>query len=85
MDLALKRIEWYLKKKNDRNYNFKDYAFLFNQDITKFDVVAFYLLCQAMGIRFGSNSRESRLMIESQGKLIEDRLFYNERKERDNK
>ena len=47
VDLALKRIEWYAKKKNDRNFDHKQYDFLFNPEISKFDVIAFYLLCQA--------------------------------------
>lgn len=84
LDLAVKRVEWYLKKKNDRNFNYKKYAFLFNQEITGFDVVAFYLLSQAIGVKFGPNSRESRVMIESQGSLMESRLgdlSRNDRKE----
>ncbi len=73
-DLALKRIEWYAKKKNDRNFDHKQYDFLFNPDINKFDVIAFFLLCQAIGVKYGPNSRESRVLVESQGKLIENRL-----------
>ena len=74
LDLAIKRIEWYAKKKNDRNFDYKQYDFLFNPDIEKFDVIAFYLLCQAVGVKHGPNSRESRTIVESQGKLIENRL-----------
>ena len=74
LDLAIKRIEWYAKKKNDRNFDYKQYDFLFNPDIDKFDVIAYYLLCQAVGVKYGPNSRESRTMVESQGKLIENRL-----------
>ncbi len=74
LDLALKRIEWYVKKKNDRNFDYKQYDFLFNPEIFKFDVIAFYLLCQAVGVKYGPNSRESRVMVESQGKIIENRL-----------
>ena len=73
-NLALKRIEWYAKKKNDRNFDYKQYDFLFNPDINKFDVIAFFLLCQAVGVKYGPNSRESRVLVESQGKLIENRL-----------
>ena len=74
LDLAIKRIEWYAKKKNDRNFDYKQYDFLFNPDIEKFDVIAFYLLCQAVGVKHGPNSRESRTIVESQGKIIENRL-----------
>lgn len=74
LDLAIKRFEWYLKKKNDRNFNYKQYVFLFNEEIAKFDVIAFYLLCQAVGVKFGPNSREGRFMVEAQGKLMESRL-----------
>lgn len=74
VDLALKRLEWYIKKKNDRNFDYKAYSYLFNYELTRFDVVAFYLLAQAVGVRFGPNSRESRAMVESQGKLMESRL-----------
>ncbi len=74
LDLALKRLEWYIKKRNDPNFNYNKYSFLFNYEIIKFDVVSFYLLCQAVGVKFGPNSRESRAMVESQGKLMESRL-----------
>lgn len=82
-DFAIKRIEWYTKKRNRRNY--REYVYLFDKEIAnkilKFDVIAFYLLCQAIGVKFGPNSRESRFMIESQGKLVEDRLYYTIREE----
>jgi DNA primase large subunit len=74
IDLALRRIEWYIKKKNDKKFNYKKYTFLLNDNILQFDVIAFYLLCQAIAIKFGPNSRESRVMVESQGELIENRL-----------
>ncbi|HMK54643.1 MAG TPA: DNA primase [Methanobacteriaceae archaeon] len=74
LELALKRLEWYIKKRNDRKFNYKKYAFLFNPLIEPFDLISFYLLAQAVGVKFGANSRESRLMVESQGSLIENRL-----------
>ena len=74
VELAIKRMEWYIKKKNDKNYNYKDYAFLFNREITRFDVVAFFILAQAIGIKFNSNSRESKLFVDLQGNIIEERL-----------
>ena len=82
VDLAIKRIEWYAKKKNDRNFDHKQYDFLFNTEIVKFDVIAFYLLCQAVGVKYGPNSRESRVIVESQGKLIEYRLGKLSKNER---
>jgi DNA primase large subunit len=74
LDLAIKRIEWYIKKKNDRNFDNNQYEFLFNPEIYKYDVIAFYLLCQSVGVKYGPNSRESRMLVESQGKIIEYRL-----------
>lgn len=82
--LALKRIEWYIKKKNNPDFNYKKYSYLYNPKITRFDVIAFYLLTQAISVKFGPNSRESRVMVESQGKLMESRLgelLMNEKKE----
>lgn len=74
IDLAIKRIEWYVKKKNDRNFDNNKYEFLFNPEIYKFDIISYYLLCQAVGAKYGSNSRESRVLVESQGKIMEYRL-----------
>ncbi len=53
LDLALKRLEWYVTKKNDRNFDHRKYEFLFNTEIERFDVIAFYLLCQAVGVKYG--------------------------------
>lgn len=80
-DLVIKRVEWYIKRKNNSKDIKNKYTFLFHPDITKFDVIAFYILCQAIGIKYGSNSRESRAIVELQGELIENRL--NELQERD--
>lgn len=73
-ELALKRIEWYIKKRNNPDFDYKKYSYLYNHKITRFDVIAFYLLTQAISVKFGPNSRESRVMVESQGKLMESRL-----------
>jgi len=84
IDLALNRLEWYVKKRNDPDFDYRKYAYLLDPKITKFDVIAFYLLSQAIGVKFGPNSRESRVMVESQGKLMENRLeelFKSERRE----
>ncbi|MGB9978018.1 DNA primase [Methanobacterium sp.] len=74
VDLVIKRVEWYIDKKSDPKYNHKKYAFLFYPEISKYDVIAFYIICQAVGIKFGPNSRESRAVSELQGQLIENRL-----------
>lgn len=74
LELALMRMEWYIKKKHDREFNSKRYAFLSDYAITKYDVISFYLLCQAIGVKFGPNSRETRVMVEAQGDLIQERL-----------
>lgn len=74
IDFALKRLEWYIKKKNDPEFNYNKYSYLFNYEITKFDVISYYLLCQSVGVKYGANSRESRSIVELQGKLIESRL-----------
>jgi DNA primase large subunit len=82
IDLAIKRIEWYVKKKNDRKFDNNKYDFLFNPEIYKFDVISYYLLCQAVGAKYGSNSRESRVLVESQGKIMEYRLGKLSKSER---
>lgn len=73
-DLVIKRIEWYVEKKSDPKYNHKKYAFLFHPEITRFDLIAFYMLCQAISVKFGPNSRESRALVELQGQIVENRL-----------
>lgn len=73
-DLAIRRIEWYIERKNNKKYNSHDYAYLLNENIVEFDVIAFHMLSQAIAIHFNPNSRETRLFIESQGLLIEERL-----------
>ncbi len=52
LELALKRIEWYVKKKNHREFNGRRYAYLSDDQITKYDVISFYLLCQAIGVNY---------------------------------
>lgn len=73
-DLALKRLKWYVKKRNNPDFDYKKYSYLFNPDITRFDVIAFYLLSQAVSVKYGPNSRESRVLVEAQGKLMEGRM-----------
>lgn len=73
-DLAFKRIQWAIEKKNNKNYNQNEFEFLLNDAIFKQDVVIFHVLCQAIAIQFNTGSREARLFIESQGILIQERL-----------
>ena len=75
-DLVIKRVEWYIERKNDPKNVKNKFDFLFHPDITKLDVIAFYILCQAIGIKFGSTSRESRAIAELHGEIIENRLKY---------
>lgn len=83
-DLAVNRIKWYIERKNNKDFNPHDYAYLFNEDIVEYDTIAFHMIAQALASRFNPNSREVKLFVESQGFLIEDRLtklMANERSE----
>ena len=73
-DLAVNRIKWYIERKNNKDFNPNDYAYLFNEDIYIYDTIAFHMIAQALASKFRPNSREVRLFVESQGFLIEDRL-----------
>lgn len=74
INLALKRIKWYIERKNNKEYNSHDYAYLFVEDISFYDVIVFHLTAQAIAYKFNFNSREMRLFVQSQGQIIEDRL-----------
>lgn len=73
-DFALKRIQWAIEKKNNKNYVQNEYEYLINDELYKYDVVTFHVLCQAIAIQFNLGSRETRLFIESQATLIHERL-----------
>lgn len=73
-DLAIKRIQWAIEKKNNKNFTQSEYEYLTNADLFTQDVVTFHILCQAIAIQFNTGSRETRLFIESQGSLILERL-----------
>ncbi len=73
-DLAIKRIQWAIEKRNNKNYTQSEFEYLFNDAIFKQDVVVFHILCQAIAIQFNTGSRETRLFVESQGNLIVERL-----------
>lgn len=64
-DLCMKRIQWAIEKKNNRNFTQNEFEYLTNEEIFKKDVVTFHILCQAIAIQFNLGSRESRLFIES--------------------
>ncbi|MDR2967109.1 MAG: DNA primase [Methanobacteriaceae archaeon] len=73
-ELALKRIEWFFREKNDKDFKINEYSYFFNEAIEEFDVVAFHLLAQAIANKYNTNSRESKLFTESQNRIIEERL-----------
>ena len=73
-DLAIKRIQWAIEKKNNTNFRQSEFEYMTNSDLFQQDVVTFHILCQAIAIQFNLGSRETRLFIESQGALILERL-----------
>ena len=73
-DLAFKRMQWAIEKKNNKKYAQNEFEYLLNDAIYKQDVVVFHALCQAIAIQFNTGSRETRLFVESQGILIQERL-----------
>ncbi|MEN4006979.1 MAG: DNA primase [Methanobacteriaceae archaeon] len=73
-DLVIKRVEWYVEKKSNPEYSYKNFAFLFDPEIAKFDLIAFYILCQAVGVKFRYNSKESRTVAALQSQIVENRL-----------
>ena len=73
-ELALKRIEWFFREKNDKDFKINEYSYFFNEAIEEFDVITFHLLAQAIAYKYSSNSRESKLFSESQNRIIEERL-----------
>lgn len=73
-DYAMKRIQWAIEKKNNKNFTQAEFEYLTNSELFMQDVVIFHILCQAIAIKFNVGSRETRLFIESQGTLIQERL-----------
>ncbi len=73
-DLALKRVQWAIEKKNNKNFTQAEFEFLTNDELYTQDVVTFHILCQAIAVQFNTGSRETRLFIQSQGTLILERL-----------
>ena len=73
-DYAIKRIQWAIEKKNNKNFTQAEFEYLTNSELFMQDVVIFHILCQAIAIQFNVGSRETRLFIESQGILIQERL-----------
>ena len=73
-DYAMKRIQWAIEKKNNKNFTQAEFEYLSNGELYMQDVVIFHILCQAIAVQFNVGSRETRLFIESQGTLIQERL-----------
>ena len=73
-DYAMKRIQWAIEKKNNKNFTQAEFEYLTNDSLFMQDVVIFHILCQAIAVKFNVGSRETRLFIESQGILIQERL-----------
>ena len=65
-DLAMKRMQWAIEKKNNKNFVQAEFEYLTNENIIQQDVVTFHILCQAIAMQFNIGSRETRLFIESQ-------------------
>jgi DNA primase large subunit len=73
-DLCMKRMQWAIEKKNNKNFTQAEFEYLTNEEIFKQDVVTYHILCQAIAIQFNLGSRETRLFIESQGTLMLEKL-----------
>ena len=73
-NLAIKRIQWAIERKNNDKFTQSEFEYLTNNELTTQDVITFHILCQAIAIQFNTTSRETRLFIESQGLLITERL-----------
>lgn len=73
-DLCMKRMQWAIEKKNNKNFVQAEFEYLTNDAIYTQDVVTFHILCQAIAIQFNLGSRETRLFIESQGTLVLEKL-----------
>ncbi len=71
--LALSRFEWSLFRKSSEASQ-KKYEYLFNPDIYEYDVVSFYLLCQAVAIRYGPDSHETKQVLDCEEDIISQRL-----------
>lgn len=71
--LAERKFEWYLFRKTEK-FDDKNYEYLFNPDIYQYDVVSFYLLCQAVAISYGPDSHEAKQVMETERDLIDQRL-----------
>lgn len=73
-ELAIKRIKWFIERKHNKDFSISNFEYLFSPKITNYDVLVFHLLSQAIAMKFNLTSRETRLFIESQGILVEERL-----------
>jgi DNA primase large subunit len=73
--LALKRIEYYFREKNDKDFEIREYSYFFNEAIAKFDMIAFHLTSQAIASKYNISSREVKLFLEGEKSIIEKRLL----------
>ena len=73
-ELAIKRMQWAIEKKHNKNFVKREFEYLLNSEIYREDTIMFHILAQAIAVQFNLTSRETRLFIDSQGKLIEERL-----------
>ncbi|MDR0911668.1 MAG: DNA primase [Methanobrevibacter sp.] len=74
VELGLKRLEWFFREKNDKNFKSSEFSYLYKIEIEKYDVIVFHLLSQAIAYKFNLNGREAKLFLDSQNRLIEERL-----------
>lgn len=74
-DLVLKRIEWYFREKNDKKFKISEYSYFFNEAICKFDLIAFHLCSQAITLKYNLGSKETKIFLESEQRIIEERLM----------
>ena len=72
-DLALARLKWFLFRKT-KEFDEKNYEYLFNPEIHEYDIVSFYLLCQAVAIGYGPDSHETQVLMDAEIALISQRL-----------
>ena len=55
-DLCMKRIQWAIEKKNNKNFIQAEFEYLSNEELIRQDVVTFHILCQAIAIQFNLGS-----------------------------
>ena len=51
-DYAMKRMQWAIEKKNNKNFTQSEFEYLTNSDLYVQDVITFHILCQAIAVQF---------------------------------